>query len=154
MLGWWSLGWLTTVGLAEVPRSYEVRFDSDVFVFILGLAFALGLVIGAVPSMQLAGFNLSAVFRDEGRSGTAGRGARRVRRGLVVTQVGLAFVLLVSAGLLLTSFRLLLRVDPGFSPEHVLTGRVSPLKSKYPSDASVRSIRQLVPSSGSARCQA
>ena len=137
-LGWWSLGWLTTVGLAEVPRSYEVRFDSNVFLFILGLALVLGLVIGAVPSMQLAGLNLSAVLRDEGRSGTTGRGARRVRRGLVVTQVGLAFVLLVSAGLLLTSFRLLLRVDPGFSPEHVLTGRVSPLRSKYSNDASVR----------------
>jgi hypothetical protein len=81
--------------------------------------------------------NLSAVLRDEGWSARRG-GARRVRRGLVVTQVGLAFVLLVSAGLLLTSFRLLLRVDPGFSPEHVLTGRVSPLRSKYSNDASVR----------------
>jgi putative ABC transport system permease protein len=138
MLGWWSLGWLTSVGLADVPRSYEVRFDAVVFVFILGLAFVLGLVIGAVPSMQLAGLNLSAVLRDEGRSGTAGRGARRARRGLVVTQVGLAFVLLVSAGLLLASFRLLLRVDPGFSPDHVLTGRVTPLETKYPSDPSVR----------------
>jgi predicted permease len=138
MLGWWSLGWLTSVGLADVPRSYEVRFDSVVFVFILGLAFVLGLVIGAVPSMQLAGLNLSAVLRDEGRGGTAGRGARRVRRALVVTQVGLAFVLLVSAGLLLTSFRMLLRVDPGFSPDHVLTGRVTPLETKYPSDPSVR----------------
>jgi predicted permease len=138
MLGWGSLGWLTRVGLAEVPRSYEVRFDAVVFVFILGLASVLGLVIGAVPSMQLAGLNLSAVLRDEGRSGTAGRGARRIRRGLVVTQVGLAFVLLVSAGLLLTSFRLLLRVDPGFSPDHLLTGRVTPLETTYPSDASVR----------------
>jgi predicted permease len=138
MLGWWSLGWLTSVGLADVPRSYEVRFDAVVFLFILGLAFVLGLVIGAVPSMQLAGLNLSAVLRDEGRSGTAGRGARRARRGLVVTQVGLAFVLLVSAGLLLTSFRLLLRIDPGFSPDHVLTGRVTPLETKYPNDPSVR----------------
>ena len=71
-LGWWSLGWLTTVGLAEVPRSYEVRFDSNVFLFVLGWALVLGLVIGAVPSMQLAGLNLSAVLRDEGRSGTTG----------------------------------------------------------------------------------
>ena len=55
-----------------------------------------------------------------------------------MTQVGLAFVLLVSAGLLLTSFRLLLRIDPGFSPDHVLTGRVTPLETKYPNDPSVR----------------
>jgi hypothetical protein len=48
--GVWLAG--LTVGLAEVPRSYEVRFDSNVFLFILGLALVLGLVIGAVPSMQ------------------------------------------------------------------------------------------------------
>ena len=137
-LGWWSLGWLTSVGLADVPRAYEVRLDGVVVLFVLGLALMLGIVIGAVPAMQLAGTNLNAALRDEGRGGTAGRGARRVRRGLVVAQVGLAFVLLVSAGLLLSSFRLLLRVDPGFTAEHVATGRVSLIDSKYPGDASAR----------------
>jgi predicted permease len=137
-LGWWSLDWLTSVGLADVPRAYEVRLDGVVILFVLGLALLLGVVIGAVPAMQLAGANLNSVLRDEGRGGTAGRGARRVRRGLVVAQVGLAFVLLVSAGLLLSSFRLLLRVDPGFTAENVATGRVSLLQSKYPDDAAVK----------------
>ena len=80
------------------------------------MAVALGLIVGAVPAAQLAGRNLNAVLRDEGRSGAAGRGARAVRRGLVVAQVGLAFVLLVGAGLLFASFNRLLKVDPDSRP--------------------------------------
>jgi predicted permease len=62
-----------------------------------------------------------------------------VRRGLVVAQVGLAFVLLVGAGLLLASFRMLQRVDPGFRADHVATGRVGLLQTRYPDDAAIRS---------------
>jgi predicted permease len=79
------------------------------------------------------------MLREEGRSGTAGRGARYVRRALVVSQVALAFVLLIGAGLLFASFQRLLGVDPGFVAQHVLTGRVSPLQSRYPDDAALRS---------------
>ena len=57
----------------------------------------------------------------------AGRGC--LRRGLVVSQVALAFVLLIGGGLLLASFQRLLGVNPGFTAEHVMTGRVSPLTS-------------------------
>ena len=66
-----------------------------------------------------------------GRSGSTGRGARAIRRGLVVAQVGFAFVLLIGAGLLLASFRELLGVDPGFRPEGVLTAAVSPPTVRY-----------------------
>jgi putative ABC transport system permease protein len=79
------------------------------------------------------------VLREAGRGGTASRGARYVRRGLVVAQVALAFVLLIGSGLLLASFRQLLGVDPGFRAERVVTGRVSPLESRYPNDAAMRS---------------
>jgi predicted permease len=62
-----------------------------------------------------------------------------VRRALVVSQVALAFVLLVGGGLLLASFQRLLRVDPGFIADHVITGRVSPLETRYRDDAALRS---------------
>ena len=131
-LGFWSLGALTALGLADIPRAHEIRMDAVVVVFILGLATALGVIVGAVPAMHIAGINLSVVLREDGRTGTAGRGARRVRGALVVAQVALAFVLLIGAGLLMASFRELLNVNPGFTPEHVLTGRVSPLRARYP----------------------
>lgn len=138
-LGFWSLGALTTLGLADIPRAHEIRMDAVVIVFILGVAAALGVVVGAVPAMHIAGVNLSVVLREDSRTGTAGRGARAVRGVLVVAQVALAFVLLIGAGLLLASFRQLLAVDPGFTAEHVLTGRVSPLATRYPDDNALRS---------------
>ena len=53
-------------------------------------------------------------MRDSSRTGTSGVGTRRLRQGLVSAEIGLAFVLLAGAGLLLASFRHLLAVDPGF----------------------------------------
>ena len=139
VLGFWSLGALTSLGLADIPRAHEIRMDAVVVVCILGLAAMLGVVVGAVPAMHLAGVNLNVVLREDGRTATAGRGARAVRGALVVAQVAFAFVLLIGAGLLLASFRQLLAVDPGFSAEHVLTGRVSPLPTRYPDPNALRS---------------
>jgi predicted permease len=138
-LGYWSLGALTALGLADIPRAHEIRMDATVVAFILGLAFALGVVVGLVPAMHVAGVNLSIILREDSRTGTAGRAARAVRGALVVAQVALAFVLLIGAGLLLASFRHLLGVDPGFNAEHVLTGRVAPLPARYPDEAALRS---------------
>ena len=124
---------------ADLPRAHEIHMDGVVIAFTLGISVLLGLVVGAVPALQVAGVNLNSVLREDGRTGTASRGARYVRRGLVVAQVALAFVLLIGAGLLLASFRQLLGVDPGFRAEHVITGRVSPLETHYPDDAALRS---------------
>jgi putative ABC transport system permease protein len=112
--------------------------DRAVFAFTLCLAAGLGIVVGLTPAVHLARSNLSGMLRDEGRSATSGRAARHVRRGLVAAQVALAFVLLAGAGLLLSSFQRLLRVDPGFDA-HVVTGRVGLLQSRYPDDDAVRS---------------
>jgi predicted permease len=134
----WGLGGLSWIGLDELPRGHEIRMDGTVVAVTLGLALVLGVAIGAVPAMQLAGMNLNLVLREDGRTSTAGRGTRLTRRGLVVAQVALAFVLLVGAGLLLASFERLLAVDPGFRSEHVLTGRINPPSSRYGNDAALR----------------
>ena len=138
-LGYWSLGALPSLGLAEIPRAHEIRMDALVVLFTLGLALALGVVVGAVPAMHIAGMNLGSVLRDDNRTGTTGRRAKYVRRGFVIAEVALAFVLLIGAGLLLASFRQLLRIDPGFMAAQVLTGRVAPLEARYPDDAALKS---------------
>jgi putative ABC transport system permease protein len=134
-LGGWSLRGLSSLGLADLPRGHEIRMDWIVVAFTLGLALVEGLVISALPLAQLAGLNLNLALREEGRTGTAGRGAGLVRRALVTIQVALAFVLLIGAGLLFASFRHLLAVDPGFRAEHVLTGSVSLPDARYGTDA-------------------
>ncbi|HEY3384203.1 MAG TPA: ABC transporter permease [Vicinamibacterales bacterium] len=133
-----SLGWLTSLGRADLPRGEEIRMDWAVVAFTAGLAMLLGLSTGAVPIAQLAGMNVSLVLREDGRSGTASRGARAFRRSLVVAQVALAFVLLIGAGLLFASFRQLLGVDPGFQPAQVLTARLNLPQTRYPDDAALR----------------
>ena len=124
-VGYWCVDALKKSGIWDLPRAHEIHMDGVVIAFTFGVAVLLGLVVGAVPALQLSGFNLNSVLREEGRGGTASRSARYVRRSLVVAQVALAFILLIGAGLLLASFRQLLGVDPGFRAEHVITGRVS-----------------------------
>lgn len=137
-VGFWSLDALAWLGLSDLPRAHEIQMDGAVFAFTLGLAAVLGIVVGVIPAAQLTRVNLASVLRDEGRGGTAGRRTRYVRRMLVVSQVSLAFMLIVGAGLLLTSFQRLLGVDPGFVADHVLTARTSPLATRYPDDDALR----------------
>ena len=137
VLGLWSLDALAWVGLADLPRAHEIRMDTEVVTLTLGVAVLLGVVIGAVPAIQTRSLSPGVALREEGRGGTAGRGARYMGKTLVVGQVALAFVLLIGAGLLLASFRQVLAVDPGFRADHVLTGRVAPIETAYPDDAAV-----------------
>ncbi len=134
-LGFLSLSAIEWIGFTDLPRAHEISIDGVVLAVTLAPAILLGIVVGAGPALQLARVNLSNVLREEGRSGTAGRTSKVVRRSLVVAQVALAFVLLIGAGLLLASFQRLLGVDPGFVAENVLTGRLNPLATRYKDDA-------------------
>ena len=138
-LGLAALRAIEWIGFTDLPRAHEIRLDGVVLAMTLVPALVLGIVVGAVPALQLGRVSLSSVLREEGRSSTSGLTAKYVRRSLVVAQVALAFVLLMGAGLLLASFQHLLGVDPGFVAEHVLTGRVSPLRTRYSDDAALRS---------------
>ncbi|HEY0780981.1 MAG TPA: ABC transporter permease, partial [Thermoanaerobaculia bacterium] len=125
LLGRWVLSWLAHLALEEMPRGSEIHMDAVVVGAMLGVALVIGLVLGVVPVVKLLRANASTLLRDEGRGGTAGHGARRVRRALVTAQFAFAFILLVSAGLLAASFRRVLAIHPGFDPDGVLTARIS-----------------------------
>jgi putative ABC transport system permease protein len=137
-IGYGALTFLRSSVLGEMPRAAEVAMDVRAAAFTLGLALIVGVLVGLVPVLNLRHLNLSQAFREEGRSGTTGRGARSVRRALVTAQVAFAFILLIGAGLLLTSFQRVLAVRPGFDPTNLLTARVSPPASRYADDAALR----------------
>lgn len=124
-------------GIEKLPRAGEVRVDSVVVLAMLGTAALVGIIIGLIPSVQVIRAQANEVLREESRSGTSGRGARRLRQVLVIAQVGLAFLLLVGAGLVLASFRQLLRVDPGFDVKGVVTAATSVPQSLYPKNTDV-----------------
>src|SRR5207245_256844 len=138
LVGYAVLRLLGTLNIQELPRGEEIRLDLVVVAYTMGVAAAIGFVLGLIPVASALPANLTAVLREEGRSGTAGRGARTLRRALVVAQVGFAFVLLIGAGLLFASFRQVLAVDPGFSADGVLTASVSLPRSRYDNDTKLR----------------
>jgi predicted permease len=138
LLGWGALRMLRGVNLDRVPRASEIQLDATAAAFTFGLAAILGLAIGAFPLLAALRANLGAVFHDAGRTGTGGRGARAVRRALVVAQVAVAFVLLLGAGLLMASFRQVLAVDPGFDARGVFTASVMLPQSRYPDEKELR----------------
>jgi predicted permease len=124
-LGWWALRLVPVLGLDEMPRGFEIALDPVSAAVVVGIAVAVGIAIGLVPVARLSRMNVNNALREEGRSGTAGKSTNLVRRGLAVAQVTVAFVLLIGAGLLLASFRAVLKIDTGFSPSGVVTGLVT-----------------------------
>jgi putative ABC transport system permease protein len=113
---------LLAITPGDIPRMAEVRVDYRVLLFSLLMATATGLVMGLVPAWQATKHDVQAALKEGGRNVSSGRAS--IRNALVIAEVALAVVLLVVAGLLLNSFVRLLRVNPGFNPQHILTMRV------------------------------
>jgi predicted permease len=130
-IGALALQSMEALSLQELPRSQDIRLDAIVVMCTLAAAIAIGLVLGLIPVVATLSTNVLGVLREEGRTATTGRGAQSLRRALVVTQVGCAFLLLIGAGLLFASFRKVLEVDPGFTTRGVLTGAVSLPNARY-----------------------
>ncbi len=134
MVGALVLRVIAKTGLNHFPRASEVRIDSHVVWIAILMAIGASAVLSSlsVVGISIRGFHNS--LRDSERAATAAK-ARPVRQGLVVAQIGFAFALLVGAGLLLASFRQLLRVDPGYRTANIVTASLSAPNNKYNSDA-------------------
>jgi putative ABC transport system permease protein len=133
LLGTWMLRGLLAMAPPGLPRREEIAIDGAVVLLTMGLSLVLGLVMGLVPVFHSARSDISSVLRERLPSRT-GRG---VRRGLVLAQLAMSMVLLAGSGLLLRSFTKLLRVDPGFQPDNVLTVELVAGAAKYTSGPAV-----------------
>ncbi len=110
----------------DLPRMAEIGIDGRVLAFTAALAVGCAVFFGFFPMLRARGRDLAGRLRgDGGRGATGGRESHRLRGGLVVTQVALALVLLVGAGLMLRSFQALRALDPGFDAEGVLIAQLS-----------------------------
>lgn len=110
---------------ADFPRASSIRLDAPVFAFTLATAVLTGLLFGLVPALTASRANLQNSLRESGRNSTGTGRQLQLRNFLIVGETGLACLLLIAAGLMLHSFVNLLRADPGFQPEQVLTASIS-----------------------------
>lgn len=133
-LAWWGWRALRAIAPASIPRLDLISLDLPVLGFTFGVAALTGLVFGIVPAMRAAGGEAGDALKLGGKSSGQGRGLRRARTVLVVTEVALAVVTLMGAGLMLRSLAHLESIDVGLKPSHVLTVQVSPSPRGYSGD--------------------
>jgi putative ABC transport system permease protein len=127
---WWS-DLLVSLGRDTIPRALQVGLDWRVLGFTLVVSLLTGLSFGLVPALQTSRTDLTESLKEGGRG--SGEGARRNRtRGvLVISELAIAVVLLVGAGLLIQSLWRLRHVNPGFEPQNVLTFSVAVPDVRY-----------------------
>jgi putative ABC transport system permease protein len=133
-LAYFGLRVLLAAAPVDLPRLDEVTLDSRVLLFGLAISVGTGLAFGVLPALRSARSAPFETLKSGSRSNTEGRGGMRVRSLLVSVEVGLSAALLVTAGLLMTSFVRVMSVDKGFNVERVLAMNVSLLSTKYPKD--------------------
>ena len=127
----WSFSFLKQIIPDSMSLNATVGIDARVFGFTLLLSLLTGIIFGLAPALQAAKVDLNEALKlSGGRSGT-GTGHRRMRGALIVTEVALALVLLVGAGLLIQTFVRLRALDIGLNPENVLTLRTTLPLGKY-----------------------
>ena len=144
LLAKWGVDLLVGLGPQALPRMSEVRVDTAMLVFTIAASLFTALLFGLPPAMRASSVQLSDTLKEGTRSMSGARGGARMRRALVVTEIALALMLLIGAGLLLASFRQLSTVDAGFDAANLLTARLSVPQPRYPQPAQARAFYQEV----------
>jgi putative ABC transport system permease protein len=131
LLALWSTDFLLSISPVRFPAFVHINIDKQVLAFSLGVSVLTGVIFGLVPAIQSSSLNLHETLKDGGRSATESARAARLRASFVVSEVALAMVLLIGAGLMIRSFERLQAVDPGFESERLLTMEMSLPRSNY-----------------------
>jgi putative ABC transport system permease protein len=135
---------LLALAPANLPRLPEVSIDSSVLAFTAVITVFTAMLFGLLPALQGSRSDLQETLKEGGRANTAGARRTRLREVMVVAQIAMAVVLVTGAGLMLRSFSRLLSIDPGFSPENVLTMRLSAPTAFYSGAAEANAFYQSV----------
>ncbi len=135
VLAWWGIDLLMASIPEEIPRVKEVSLDPYVLGFTFAVSVLTGVLFGLAPALGASKPDLNSVLKEGGRTSTESIRRNRVRSLLVVSEVALALVLLVGAGLMMQSFLRLSEVNPGFNPENLVTAGLWLPQFKYPEDA-------------------
>jgi len=136
-VAYWLLRLLVSLSPPGTPALDQIGIDRYVLGFTLLIAVLTGLIFGLAPAFQLSKLDLNRSLKDTGKGTLGGGRGGRLRAALVVSEMALALILLIGAGLLMKSFLLLQRVDPGFNPDHLVTLRLILNRTPYPNNPQV-----------------
>ena len=125
LLAWWGTKALLALSPPELSVTQATTVNLPVLGFTIALTFLTGIIFGLVPAFEASHFDLNESLKDAGTNAGVGSRSHRLRTLFLVTQLALALVLLVGAGLLTKSFNRLQSVEPGFDPNNLLTMRIS-----------------------------
>lgn len=114
-----------------LPRAHAVTLNFATLLFALVATAGTALAIGLLPALRALRADAGTMLREESRGSSAAAGRTRMRAGLVIAETALAFLLMVSAGLLLRSLREILEVDPGFGSNGVVITEVAIPSTRY-----------------------
>ena len=142
-LALWGVELLVRLNENNIPRAQEVGVDARVLAFTLILSVLTGLLFGLAPALQSSKAALTETLKEGGRS-SGGAPRARFRNLLVVSEIALAMILLIGAGLLVKSFTRLLDVDPGFRSQNLLTMQIALPRIKYRDDHQIGTFYQQV----------
>ena len=118
LLASWVVDAVRATAPSTLPRLSELTMDGRALAFTAAIAIGSGLFFGLLPALHAGGSDIAKMLRERSRGGT--RSGARVRNLLIITEMALAVVLLVGAGLLIRSFERLVHVDAGFRPEQLV----------------------------------
>jgi putative ABC transport system permease protein len=131
LLAQWGVEALTSLIPAQlIPRTGEIGFDWRVLAFTLGTSLLTGVIFAMAPAVKAARVDVNHALKQGGK-GAIGDDRGRMRSMLIISEIALALILLVGAGLLIRTFVSLHKVDPGFDPRNVLTFEVAPNGQQY-----------------------
>ncbi|HYE64226.1 MAG TPA: ABC transporter permease [Pyrinomonadaceae bacterium] len=131
LLAMWGVDLLIALSPENLPRLREIGLDGRVVGFTLVVSILTGIIFGLAPALQASKLDLNSSLKEGGRGSMEGFGRQRMRGLLIISEVALALVLLIGAGLMIRSFQRMHQVDPGFDPNHVLALQLSLPRSKY-----------------------
>jgi predicted permease len=137
VLAFWGTRVLLALAPTTLPRLSGVQLDLKILLLSMGMSLVCGLIFGLAPAVIASKTNLVTSLKESERTDSGGVTRQWLRKAFVVSEVAMALVLLISAGLLIRSFGKLLAVEPGFNPHNVLTLRVSLPTTQYNNAAKV-----------------
>ncbi|HLH01361.1 MAG TPA: ABC transporter permease [Bryobacteraceae bacterium] len=143
-LALWSTRTLLAAIPRAIPRAEEVGLDLHVLGFAAIISVLTGILFGLIPAWQISAPKLETALRKGRQTASEGIRGRRFRDVLLATETALAVVLLAAAGLLITSYLRLVRVNPGFDPRNVLTFDLSLPVPPYTADRQLRFYEELL----------